>query len=400
MVSSKKKKSKTKLNFVVVVFLLLLSVPLTLALVSHPQETRSHASGGSTVLSLLEPGYSAAITQKNVGDAVDLDMYVDPGTNIVSFIKYQVTFDPTKLQLKTVQPVDINQANFSNVEGPIVSNNAISESLSIGSDPSRVIRTKTKVLTLHFTAIGNTGGVPTTVSFGSITQALSAGSEASATNSVLGSTIPANIVINGTGTGYTTSATGSAALFTLLLDGVGNAGDSPNPTGNSLSNKTPLTPQRNLNVQIYDTNNQLVSSTSAIVNYASDSGTFTGSLDLSTLASGSYIFKVQTDRYLRKQVPGIQQITANQQIPLPTTELVAGDTNGDNVLNILDYNALLDCGYGQLDPLQDTDPSSPFQTSTCQVHTPVSSVDLDDNGLVNSADYNLFLRELSVQNGD
>ncbi|MGI8420126.1 MAG: T9SS type A sorting domain-containing protein [Candidatus Levyibacteriota bacterium] len=396
--ASQKKKSKQKLHFIVIVFLLLLSVPLTLALVARPQETRSHASAGSTVLSLKGPGYSPSL-QKNVGDAVDLDLYVDPGTDIVSFVKYQVTFDPNKLQLKTVQPVEINQTNFSNVEGPIVSPNTVAQSLSIGADPSHIIRTKTKVVTLHFTAIGNTSGVPTTVTFGSNTQALSAGSAYSAGTNVLSSTIPTSIVISGSGSGYDT-ASGSATPgnLTLLLDGVGSAGDNPNPTGNSLSNKTPLHPQRTVNVQIFNTNNQLVSSTSASVTYTSTSGTFDGSLDLSSLAPGQYIFKVQTDRYLRKQVPGILKIPANK--PLPTTALIAGDANGDNVLNILDYNALLDCGYGQINPLPNTDPASPFQTSTCQVHTPADNVDFDDNGIVNSADYNLFLRELSVQNGD
>jgi hypothetical protein len=80
--------------------------------------------------------------------------------------------------------------------------------------------------------------------------------------------------------------------------------------------------------------------------------------------------------------------------------LVTGDTNNDNVLNILDYNALLDCGYGELNPLPINDPNSTYNSKECQVHTPTEDVDLNDDGIINSTDYNLFLRELSVQNGD
>ena len=79
---------------------------------------------------------------------------------------------------------------------------------------------------------------------------------------------------------------------------------------------------------------------------------------------------------------------------------MAGDTNGDNALNILDYNAFLDCGYGVLNPLPINDANSYFNKKICQNHPPTENIDIEDNGLVNSYDYNLFLRELSVQNGD
>lgn len=57
--------------------------------------------------------------------------------------------------------------------------------------------------------------------------------------------------------------------------------------------------------------------------------------------------------------------------------------NKDNQLDIQDYNILLSCF------------DSKFNTSTCIS----KEADLDDDGTVGGADYNLFLRELSVQRG-
>jgi hypothetical protein len=187
---------------------------------------------------------------------------------------------------------------------------------------------------------------------------------------------------------------------TLLLHGVGSAGDNPNPGGTSMSNKTPLHPQRNLDVQITDNNNQVVANASGNIIYGSN-GAFVGTIDLGpSFPSGYYNIRITTDRYLRKLVSGVQKIKNLANNSIPATEMVAGDVNGDNILNVLDYNAFLDCGYGDVTPLPMQDSNSTFNKLVCKAHTPVINVDLDDNGIINSPDYNLFLRELSVQNGD
>jgi hypothetical protein len=396
------RKRNVTVGFVVVA--LLLSIPLTISLVSQQQKTQSHAAGGSTILSLSPDSSTTTPIQTSVGSPVDLDLYVTPGSDLVTFVKYQVTFDPTKLQLVTANPVDLNTAIFTSVEGPVTSSGSIAQSVSIGSDPTKVITTKTKVATLHFTAVGGTNGGTTTISFGTISQALSSSSTEQASQNVLASTMPAVLSISGTGTPSASplpTITGTALNFTLLLDGVGSAGDNPNPSGNSLSNKNPLHPQRDVAIQVFNTNNQAIASSSAPLTYDSSTGMFVGEIGLpSTVPSGQYSIKVQTDRYLRKLIPGIQQIVANQATAVPQVRLIAGDTNNDNVLNVLDYNALLDCGYGELNPLPINDANSTFHSQACQVHTPPEDVDLNDDGLIDSTDYNLFLRELSVQNGD
>ncbi len=118
------------------------------------------------------------------------------------------------------------------------------------------------------------------------------------------------------------------------------------------------------------------------------------------LRDGNYSVKVKTDRYLRKLVPGAQKIALLKDNSITQVALVAGDTNGDNLVNILDYNAFIDCGYGALNPLPLDDANSIFNKRVCQVHTPAINIDVNDNGIIDSTDYNLFLRELSVQSGD
>ncbi len=398
--------SKKKYLLGAALFLILLAgIPLTIGLMNKPQETRSRASG-STSLSFVPTSSTSAPLQKNVGDDITLDLMVDPGANLVTFLRLQVSYDSTKLQL-TTDPFTVNTSAFPvTVEGPVTSTNGLlSQSVSIGSDPTKVIQTVTKVGTVHFKAIGNTGNTPTNVGFTSLNQALSAGAGDQAAENVLSTTKPALILIGGTsttsGTPKPTGTTTSISL-TILLHGIGTSGDSPNPDTSDLSNKNPLHPQRNLEVQIFDSNNQLVvvSSASAIV-YKADNGAFLGSVDLGQdFVTGNYNLKIKTGRYLRKLVPGIQRIVNLESNAIPSTALIAGDVNSDNVLNILDYNALLDCGYGAIKPLPMEDPNSLFRSTNCQSHQPAELIDIDDNGIVNSPDFNLFLRELSVQNGD
>jgi hypothetical protein len=408
---------KKKIILVAITFALLISIPLTVSLLSHQEKTQSNAAS-STSLSFTPSSTTTAPMQTSVGSNFDLNMYVNPGTNDVSFIKYEVTYDPTKVQLVTSNPVTLNSSVFTSVEGPVLGTGTLAQSVSIGANPTNVITQNTLVATLHFTAVGNTSGGTTDLAFGSISEALSAGPNDQATQNVLSTTTPAIISISGSGTSSPSASpnpsaspipsepplptiTGTALGFTVLLDGIGAAGDSANPSGNSLSNKNPLHPQRNLDVQVYDSNNTVVASSSAPVDYDSNAGTFAGEVGLpSTVASGDYYVTVKTDSYLRKLVPGIQQIVSGQETQLPQVELIAGDINGTNVLNILDYNALLDCGFGDVNPLPMNDPDSTFNSAACQAHQPPQDVDLNDDGIVNSTDYNLWLRELSVQNGE
>ena len=107
---------------------------------------------------------------------------------------------------------------------------------------------------------------------------------------------------------------------TILLHGIGNGGDSVNP--NSIGNTNPLTPQRTLTVQIYNSSNQLVTTQTGTITYSSVNGAFSGSVNLgSSVPTGSYIIKVKTDKYLERQIPGIIQITQGQTTTIPCFSL-------------------------------------------------------------------------------
>lgn len=395
---------RIKLLFTVL-FLLLISVPVTLALLQSRQETRTHASGGTTLSLIPQPGPGSSI-QKTSGQLVPIDLVVDPLGNAVTGIRMQIKYDPSRLEPVAGSAYTTTTDFPVVIEGPVISNGTISEIISVGSDTSKAVTTKKTIGTFHFKAIAGTDNIPTIVSFTSQTQAFSSGSNDQAAENILTGANPAQITIIGLAPSVTVTETppepGQTTLsFTLLLHGMGTAGDNPNPTGSSLSNKNPRHPQQNITVTIYDSNDQIVVTTPGKVNYDPDSGTYKGQVAIGTnFSTGSYSLKIKSDRYLRKLYRGVLTITRAQNNVITPLDLVAGDTNNDNTLNMLDYSALLDCGYGEVNPLPMSNSSSSFAKQSCQVHSPAANVDVDDNGTINAYDYNLFLRELSIQNGD
>jgi hypothetical protein len=187
----------------------------------------------------------------------------------------------------------------------------------------------------------------------------------------------------------------------LLLHGVGSAGDSANPKGNSLSNKNPNDQERTVSIQLVNEDNEIIATKIAPAFYNAEQGTFFSNVVINdTIPEGDYVVKVKTDRYLRKLMPGFFTLTPGKKFTMPVAQLVAGDINGDNRIDALDYNVLYDCGYGKLDPLSMSDPNSAFKNKQCQSHAQKENADLNDNGKVEHSDYNLFIREISVQFGE
>ena len=172
---------------------------------------------------------------------------------------------------------------------------------------------------------------------------------------------------------------------TLALHGIGKGGDSVNPV--SEGNMSPLHSQRQVSVEMYNNQNQLVETKTGNVNYNASSGLFDGTISLgSSFQSGVYTVKVKTGKYLRVVVPGIQTVNVGQTAYLPPVAMVLGDINGDNSINIVDYNTLMGC-YSDL-----------LEATDCAQGNAVLA-DLTDDGHVNQFDYNLFLRELSSREG-
>jgi hypothetical protein len=177
--------------------------------------------------------------------------------------------------------------------------------------------------------------------------------------------------------------------YTVFLHGIGNSGDNTNPDQFDFSNKSPKHPQKPVIISLYDADNKLAASITGTMQYASASGYFIGSAELAAdeLQGANYIVKVTSERYLRKRLAKLQTVTIGKANNLSPVTLTTGDTDTDNRLTILDYNMIIGC-------YQDT-----AAAKNCNTAKKIKA-DIDDDGKVNQTDYNLFLRELAVQNGD
>jgi hypothetical protein len=188
-----------KLFLIGFILILLVGIPLTIYFLQKQQETRSKAQKSTNITFSPESSASSPI-QKNIGDSIPLDIMVDPGTNLVSFVKLEIDYDQDKLA--TVAGAFVpNTAVFPTVlEGPVYSPGKIAVTLSVGPDPTKAIQSIAKAGTVSFKALANTpDGQPTLVTYGVTTQVLSIGSGDQASEDVLSSTTPATIAIGGTG---------------------------------------------------------------------------------------------------------------------------------------------------------------------------------------------------------
>lgn len=179
---------------------LLIGIPVTIYLVQRQQETQTHAEK-STNISFTPDSSSTAPLQKKVGESIPLDINVDPGKNLVSFVKLEIQYDPQKLATASANAFVQNNTVFPTVlEGPVYTPGKIEVTLSVGPDPTKSIQTKAKAATVTFKAISNTPpGTPTLVTYGATTQVLSIGSNDQASENVLSAATPAAIAIGDAG---------------------------------------------------------------------------------------------------------------------------------------------------------------------------------------------------------
>ncbi len=190
-----------------------------------------------------------------------------------------------------------------------------------------------------------------------------------------------------TNTPVPTAPPGSTLIsLNIFLHVIGNSGD--NVTDNhSSSNKNPKTKARTVTVEIRNNADQIVATGGCGVTYDTASGSFKGVAAVINLPStGEYSIRVKETTHLKKIIPGIHLLTKGQINTLPAVHLVAGDANGDNKINILDFNMLDDC-FGNT------------ANSACTTEKR-QKTDFDDDGDVDVFDYNILLRELAVQSGD
>lgn len=123
---------------------LLIGIPISIYFVKRQQELRSRATPSST-LSIKPPTKTV-----NVGENFDLEVHVNPGSNIVSLVKLTLNYDKDKIDFVKNQP----DQNFSLVlEQKTDTPGIITMSLNVGSDVTKAIQDKeAKVTTITFKA--------------------------------------------------------------------------------------------------------------------------------------------------------------------------------------------------------------------------------------------------------
>lgn len=382
---------KGKILAIVSLLVIFIAVLYLVRLVTTPRDTRERASQSTRLY--FEPATSVASPiQKKKNETFSLRLMIDPGTAQVSFVRFAVLYDQTKMTVEDITSIVFNTTAFPVVfEGPYLNPGSVHAIVSIGNDPTKAVTTPTQIATITFKALAATTG-PIQIRHGDPSMVLSVGASESASQNVLGLLDPAYIKIDDDDniTPSVSPANQTQFGLTVFLHGLGNSGDNANPNSHSLSTKNPLHKDRAILLEIFNNNDELVASGSGTIYYASTSGNFKGVVEFGNKiqSSADYIIKLKSDQYLRNAYPGIQSVTAGTTMELPNISLVTGDVNDDNKLNILDYNFLYGCYQTDI-----------FPTARSCDAVKKRATDLNDEGNVNMYDINLFIRELSVQPG-
>lgn len=168
----------------------------------------------------------------------------------------------------------------------------------------------------------------------------------------------------------------------LLLHGIGKGGDNANP--GSGGNPTPIHTTRTITATLINASGQPQTQANGTIQYNSASGNFTGNITISSVPAGAYLVKIKVPGFLQKQLPTIVDTTKQTTFTPTQAAVVTGDVTNDNTLSLADYIMITNC-FG-----------SKINTPSCQDKT---AADINDDGKIDGIDYNLFLRELSTQNG-
>ena len=109
---------------------------------------------------------------------------------------------------------------------------------------------------------------------------------------------------------------------------------------------------------------------------------FTGTIHLGKMSQGSYFVKLVGNNTLQVLAkPEFQTLLIGRTNVIPPVTLYQGDLDGNNVLDINDYNLALAC----------------FQDKRC---ANASSIDFNDDGVTDVKDYNLMLQSFEMLHGN
>lgn len=398
--------SSKKTVILVTCLILLIVLPLLLSVSQKKQETRSGAHPATTLV------FSPANVTLQRNQTTTVDIYLDPGTNWVTFARLVITYDATKMEPSGNKLVIDTTNGFPAVESPpAYTAGRITTTLSIGGSTERLIRTRKKIasLTMHVlpTATCPSGtSCRVNVTFDATQSKLySINPSDSRNQNVLSAITPLTVTIQTVPPSITpipsatrtptpsptrtptpspttppspTAGANTTLQVNLSLDGVSDPG----------GNIHPRNQRRDVTVQILksltDGTAQLVKTVQGFVDFNTTTASFSGAVTIADLPNGDYIIKIKSPRYLNKRLDVVPSLRQGQTTTLPYTSLIAGDMNDDNELGLLDYQTFRDCYLNR---------------STCTARDR-QLTDIDDNGVIDGIDYNYFIYSLSHQEGD
>lgn len=409
---------------IIFIIILAIALPVTIWQVQRSQDVRQRASETTTILAWLNPASGTFTT----GTPFSVDVNLS-SANDVGSVQFTVNYDPAKISLISIDP----QSPYNLATETSTSNSKTVTFLNI--TPTKVIGQNVKIATIQFSPIsaGNTevniNSVTFTVSGGTAT--LDTQSQLTANYTLSGTSVsptvttmltpvitctprpgclnqvplcliaeppggwcPGGVTITPSPT--STVQSGDTALkLKFTLSGVGATA-----TASQQLNPSPIRPNRQGNLFVYDGNLQLIDAYDFTASYNPSTGTYNATADLNSLPTGGYLIKARLDNTLFKYLPGVQNITGgtsnSYEDPI---RLASGDivrtTSSDNVIDIADYSTLLSCLSATVSNLG----TSSVGTPNCGIQTGVKA-DLNDDDTVDLKDLNILLRSFTSRVGD
>ncbi len=144
------------------------------------------------------------------------------------------------------------------------------------------------------------------------------------------------------------------------------------------NNCEPDNSNRSVNVELYNTSNERV--VQAVVGTEFNGILYTGTASVN-VPNGSYTAYVKVNNSLKKRLPGIITLGPGAN-PAPSAQLVTGDIDQNNILDLFDWNAVTDC----------------YNNTGCGVDFPLS--DLNDDSFVDEIDINILSRGFAIREGE
>lgn len=146
-------------------------------------------------------------------------------------------------------------------------------------------------------------------------------------------------------------------------------------------NKRPKNLSRKVQVDIYDMQNELVTSGHGFLRY-DNKDLYRGIIHFGKVPDGTYYAKILSQYKLNAVVlPEFQTLSSSRLNVLPKVTVAQGDFDADNAISIADYNLALEC----------------FQNKKCETQ---DQLDFNDDGATDVTDYNLMLQNYWRTFGD